>query len=94
VFKKMADKKNLPYAKMRSGGISIAIFKNKISGKDGKGDFEVDSLQLQKSWKKQDSKDWDSASISLRKSDLIKLKVVIDKAIQELFLNKDDKEDE
>jgi hypothetical protein len=88
----MAEK-NKPIAKMRSGGISIAIFKNKISGKDGKSDFEVESLQLQKSWKKQDSKDWESSSISLRKSDLIKLKVVLDKAIEILFLNQDDKEE-
>jgi hypothetical protein len=88
----MAEK-NKPIAKMRSGGISIAIFKNKISGKDGKSDFEVESLQLQKSWKKQDSKDWESSSINLRKSDLIKLKVVLDKAIEILFLNQDDKEE-
>lgn len=87
----MAEK-NKPIAKMRSGGISIAIFKNKI--KSEKGDFEVESLQLQKSWKKQGSNDWDSSSISLRKSDLIKLRVVLDKAIDELFLNKDDKESE
>jgi hypothetical protein len=91
----MADNNKKPYFKIRSGGISIACFKNKIKSKDSsKADFEVDSINLQKSWKKSDSDDWDSSSISLRKSDLVKLQVVLTKVLEQQFLNAKDSESE
>lgn len=88
----MTDK-NKPIYKVRSGNISASIFKNTIKGKDGKNDFEVESVSLQKSYTKDEGKTWENQSISIRKTDIMKLKVVIDKIAEQLFLNKDDSEE-
>lgn len=88
----MADKK-LPRLKIRVGNIQASVWRNKIKGQNGKSDFEVDTCSIQRSWKKADSDEWDSETISLRKNDLVKLALIVQKLIEDQFLNKDDKEE-
>lgn len=85
----MADK---PIFKTRAGNISASVFRNKIKGKDGKADFEMDSISLQRSYK--DSKDeWQNDSISLRKNDIIKLQLVLQEVAKQQFSKEDSKEE-
>jgi len=88
----MAEK-NKPVFKVRAGNISASIFKNKIKGKDGKSDFEMDSISLQKSFTKDEGKTWENQSISMRKSDIMKLFVVANKLAEYMYLNSEDKEE-
>lgn len=89
----MTDKSNNPIFKIRAGSISASIFKNSFKGKDGKGDFEVETISLQKSFTKDDGKTWENQSISLRKADLMKLSVVLNKISEQLYINSKDKEE-
>lgn len=86
------EKKQTPVFKTRAGGISCAIFRNKYKGKEGKADFSVDSIVLQRSYKNKDDQ-WENDSISFRKSDIIKLQIVLSKVAEQQFLNQDDKEE-
>lgn len=77
-----------PIFKVRSGNISASIFKNSVE-KDKKK-FEFFTIALQRSYKKEDSPDWINEHINLRKNDLHKLLIVLDKVSDELFVNKDE----
>lgn len=86
----MADNKK-PIWKSRAGNISVSQWRNKI--KSEKGDFEVDTISIQRSYKKSDSEDWTNETLNCKKNDIIKLKVIIDQVADRLFLNQDDKEE-
>lgn len=88
------EKKNLPLVKYRAGSISASVFSNKFKGTNGKPDFTMESISIQRSYKEKDSDEWKNQQISIRKNDLAKLQVVINKLLEHQFLNKDDKESE
>jgi hypothetical protein len=82
----MADKQK-PIYSIRAGSISASVFKNLIKGKDGKSDFEVQTISLQRSYTTDGGKTFLNQSISMRKSDLPKLQVVLNKLLEQQFLN-------
>ena len=88
----MVDKQK-PRWKCRVGNISISQWRNKI--KSDKGDFEVDTISIQRSYKKSNDEkaEWINETLNCRKNDIIKLKVAIDEVAKQLFLNQDDKEE-
>jgi hypothetical protein len=85
----MADdkKSNKPLYSIRAGAVSMSVFENKISGKDGKADFKVQSINLQRSYTKDEGKTFEHQDISFRKNDLVKLQVVLNKVLEQQFLN-------
>ena len=87
----MADKKT-PRVKMRVGNIQASVWRNKYKGQNGKADFEVDTITIQRSWK--DGEEWKAESLNIRKNDLVKLSLITQKLIEDQFLNQDDKEAE
>ncbi|MBU1246173.1 MAG: hypothetical protein ABIJ20_04965 [Nanoarchaeota archaeon] len=78
----MADK---PVKKFRASNIEAAIWENiKEIGKD-KVSFKT--VSLSRNWKKQGEDVWRNDVINLRKADIPKALVVLQKAQEELFLN-------
>jgi|WetSurMetagenome_2_1015567.scaffolds.fasta_scaffold58973_4 hypothetical protein len=85
------EKKNKPIFKVRCGGISASVFSNKIKGKDGK-DFEVQTISIQKSYLDKEEK-WQNMTIGIRKNDVAKLLVALNKVNDFVFLSTKDKEE-
>jgi hypothetical protein len=74
-----------PLKKFKSGSIEAAVWSNERDVKDSNTKVEFKTVSLRKSWK--DDKDvWRDATINLRRSDLIKAILVLEKAQEELFL--------
>ncbi len=74
-----------PLKKFKSGSIEAAVWSNEREVSDGNTKVEFKTVSLRKSWK--DDKDvWRDATINLRRSDLIKAILVLEKAQEELFL--------
>ena len=81
---------NKPIKKFRASNIEVAIWENiKETGKD-KINFKT--VSLSRNWKKQGEDVWRNDVINLRKADIPKALVVLQKAQEELFLT--DQEDE
>ena len=84
---------NLPIKKFRSGNIEAAIWSNKrdIDGNS----VEFKTVSLSRSYKKKDENLWRSDQISsLRRNDIQKVILVLQKAQEELLLTEGGKEDE
>jgi hypothetical protein len=79
--------KNKPIYSVRAGSISMSVFENIIKGKDGKADFKVQTINLQRSFTKDEGKTFENQNISMRKNDLAKLQVVLNKVLEQQFLN-------
>ena len=75
---------NLPIKKYRSGNIEAAVWLNKkeIDGQI----MEFKTVTLSKSFKKKDEEIWRNEQINLRRNDLQKVMLVLNKTQQELFL--------
>lgn len=80
------EKKNKPIFKIKAGNISASVFSNHFKGSNGKPDFDMESISIQKSYTKDEGKTWENQSISIRKADIIKLKIVLDKIAEQQFL--------
>lgn len=72
-----------PIAKFRSGTIECAVWKNEKE-KEGMV-IEYKTASLRKSWKQDDQ--WHDATIQLRKNDIAKVILVLQKAQEFLFLD-------
>jgi len=84
---------NLPIKKFRSGNIEAAIWSNKrdIDGNS----VEFKTVSLSRSYKKKDENLWRSDQISsLRRNDIQKVILVLQKAQEELLLTEGGREDE
>jgi len=76
---------NTPIKKFRAGSFEAAIWLNKKNTDEGEIEFK--SLSVSKSWK---TDVWHSEVINLRKSDIPKMVLVLEKAQEELLLSGDE----
>jgi len=74
---------NRPIKKFRAGGIEAAIWSNKKT-KNDKEEIEFKTVSISRSWKKDDQ--WHSSSVHLRRNDLQKAILVLQKAQEDLLL--------
>lgn len=81
---------NKPVAKFRAGTISCAVFEN-TGNKDGV-DFSYKTIQVQRSYKV--GEEWKNEQINLRKNDVANLQLALNKAFEEVVLNKTDEKSE
>ena len=83
--------KNMPVKKWRIGNIECNIWENEKTAQDG-SILGFKTVSLKKSWKHNDQ--WHDAHIQLRRNDLQKIIVLMQKAQEELFLNQEQREKE
>lgn len=83
---------NRPIKKFRSGNIETAIWANEKEFNGGMVEFKT--ISLSRSYKKKDEDIWRSEVINLRRGDIPKIMVVLQKAQEELLLNQEQKEEE
>ena len=84
--------KNRPIKKFKASNIEVAIWENTRKVKDGEVSFKT--ISLTRNWKKKDDDVWRSDVINLRRGDIAKVMVVLNKAQEELFLNQQVEEEE
>jgi len=82
---------NRPIKKFRSGLIEAAIWLN-TKQKD-KEEISFKTVSISKSWKAKDENIWRSEVINLRKGDLAKAILVLQKAQEELLLSHEEDEE-
>ena len=75
---------NKPIKKFKSGAIETAIWNNEKDFIDSKVEFKT--VSLTRSYKKKGEDIWRSESVNLRKNDLIKAILVLQKAQEELLM--------
>lgn len=75
---------NKPIQKYKSGSIESSIWLNEREVKDNKVEFKT--VSLRKSWK-DDKNMWRDATINLRRSDIPKAILVLQKAHEDLLLD-------
>lgn len=75
---------NKPIKKFKSGAIETAIWNNEKDFNDSKVEFKT--VSLTRSYKKKGEDIWRSESVNLRKNDLIKAILVLQKAQEELLM--------
>jgi Neuraminidase (sialidase) len=83
---------NKPIKKFRAGNMSVSIFDN-TAKKDGK-EFSYKTIVLQRSYTKDEGKTWVNEAINLRNTDIIKALIVLNTCMNELYLNKDEEDEE
>lgn len=79
--------KNRPIKKFRSGSIEGAIWENKREIDEGEVEFKT--VSISRSWKKKNEDTWRHDVISLRKSDISRLIVVLNELQRELLLSEE-----
>lgn len=84
---------NKPIKKFRSGNIESSIWLNEKQDKEG-NKINFKTVSLRKSWNQEGK--WHDATINLRRNDLQKIILVLNKAQEELLLSeeKEGEEDE
>ena len=82
---------NLPIKSFRAGNIQGAVWLNRRKTADGEISFKTASLR--RSWK-QDDGIWRDEVINLRKNDVPKTIIILNKLMEELMLSEIEKEDE
>jgi len=82
---------DLPIKKFRSGNIACSIWSNKRDvEKDGqKMEVEFKTVSLRKSWEK-DGRWYDHTITNIRKNDIAKMILLLQKAQEELLLSKEE----
>ena len=80
---------NKPIKKYKSGSIEASIWNNERETDNGKVEFKT--VSLRKSWK--DGDQWRDQTINLRKNDIVKMMLVLQKAQEELFLTDHEEEE-
>ena len=83
---------NRPIKKYRSGNIEAAIWSNEKEFNGGLVEFKT--ISLSRSYKKKGEEIWRSDQINLRRNDIQKCILVLQKAQEELLLNQEQKEEE
>ncbi len=81
---------NQPIKKYRSGSIQGAIWLNEKEIEGDKIGFKTASIQ--RSWKEKDANQWRSETLNLKKSDIPKVLVILNKIQEEILLGDDDHE--
>ena len=82
---------NRPIKKWRSGNLEVAIWLNERINNDTKVEFKT--LSLTRNWKKKDDDVWRSDVMNLRRMDIPKVMILLQKAQEELFLTSQEHED-
>ncbi len=82
---------NKPIKKFRSGSIEGVIWLNKRKKGDG-SEIEFKTVTLRRSWLDKDQEIWRDEKINLRRNDLVKMNIIINKLQEELFLTKGEAE--
>jgi len=82
---------NRPIKTYKAGNIQAAIWFNEREVNDQIVGFKT--VSIRRFWKDKDNT-WRDETINLRKQDLPKLQVVINKVQEELLLSQDEKEDD
>ncbi|AJF62411.1 MAG: hypothetical protein QT11_C0001G0262 [archaeon GW2011_AR20] len=83
---------NRPIKKWRSGNIEVAVWSNEKEFNGGLVEFKT--ISLSRSYKKKDEEIWRNEVINLRRGDIPKIMVVLQKAQEELLLNQEQAEEE
>jgi hypothetical protein len=83
---------NRPIKKFRSGNIEVAIWNNEKEFNGGLVEFKT--ISLSRSYKKKGEEIFRSDQINLRRNDLQKCILVLQKAQEELLLNQEQEEEE
>ena len=87
--KKVDKPHNHPIKKFRAGLVEGVVWLNKRV--DGDTEIEFKSATIRKSWKDKDNR-WREEKINLRKQDISKLIVVLNKLQEELLLSEQEDE--
>ena len=83
---------NRPVNKWRSGQLELAVWLNEREMKDG-NIVGFKTLSLRKSWK-DDQGMWRDSTIQLRKHDIARIQILLNKAQEELLLHQEEKEED
>ncbi len=83
---------NRPIKKFKSGTIEAAIWSNEREFNGGMVEFKT--ISLSRSYKKKDENIWRSDAINLRRNDIQKVILVLQKAQEELLLNQEQRDEE
>ncbi len=83
---------NKPIKKFKSGAIEAAIWSNEKTFNDSIVEFKT--VSLTKSFKKKGENIWRSESVNLRRNDLVKAILVLQKALEELLMQPNLNEEE
>ena len=81
---------NRPIKKFRSGNIETAIWSNEKEFNGGLVEFKT--ISLSRSYKKKGEDIWRNDVINMRRGDIIKAILVLQKAQEELLLNQEQEE--
>lgn len=85
---------NIPIKKFKAGNMETAIWLNKKKGSDGE-EIEFKTASLTRSWKKYGENIWRHDAINLRRNDIQRAILVLQKAQEELLLaEKEEEQDE
>jgi len=84
---------NLPIKKYRSGSIDLAIWSNVKKTREGE-EISFKTVSLRRSWKDREQDIWRDEKINLRKADIQRCLVLLQKAQEELLLTDENKEEE
>ena len=84
---------NLQVKKFRSGAIEGVIWANKRKQEDG-SEIEFKTVTLRRSWKDKTQDIWREEKLNLRKTDLPKIQLIIQKLQEDLYLSNDNKGDD
>ena len=79
---------NKPIKKFKSGAIEAAIWENERETDSGFLSFKT--VSLSRSWKKKGENTWRSDVVNLRRGDLVKAILVLEKAQEELLMNSEE----
>ncbi len=82
---------NKPIKKFKSGNIEAAIWVNEKEFNGGLVEFKT--VSLNRSYKKKGEEIWRNEIINLRKGDIPKIMLVLQKAQEELLLNQEQNEE-
>lgn len=83
--------KNMPIKKWKIGALECNVWENEKEGPDG-SILGFKTISLRKSWRHNDQ--WHDAQIQLRRNDLQKVILLLQKAQEELFFQEKDEEGE
>lgn len=91
--KKIDEKKvgNRPIKKYKAGNISGAIWFNERQVNGNIVGFKTASLK--RSWLDKEKNIWHDESLNLRRQDLVKLRIIIDKMLEELYMTEGSEND-
>ncbi len=83
---------NRPISKYKSGAIEAAVWSNEKEFNGAKVEFKT--VSLSRSFKKKDEDLWRSEVVNLRRNDLVKAILVLQKVQEELLMGQSKEEDE